>query len=80
MTLETGAAPAAGQGQAQGPGRGGLVYRVDWENDGTWDEKDSRWSTMTHEFQSSGTYKILLEARDPRWGTSSSAIRVVHIE
>ena len=37
--------------------RGGLVYRVDWENDGTWDEKDSRWSTMTHEFQAPGRFQ-----------------------
>ena len=65
---------------AKGQGHGSLVYRVDWENDGTWDEKDSRWTTMSHEYPGPGEYKILLEARDPRWGTSSSETRVIHIE
>ncbi|MCS6914060.1 MAG: NADH-quinone oxidoreductase subunit L [Myxococcales bacterium] len=63
-----------------GSSRVGLVYRVDWESDGKWDEVDTRWSTLTHEYPGQGTYKILFEARDPRWGTSSTRRRVVHIE
>lgn len=54
-----------GQGRVA-PGR--LFFQIDWDGDGKWEDVDTRFTTLTHEYQSAGTYKIVVEARDPVWG------------
>jgi NADH-quinone oxidoreductase subunit L len=66
----------AGQGSAPR----GLVYSVDWDGDGKWEEPETRFSTLMHEYSAAGSYKIILQARDPRWGTTSQETKLVRVE
>ncbi|MFO0574546.1 MAG: NADH-quinone oxidoreductase subunit L [Polyangia bacterium] len=48
------------------PGR--LLYNIDWDGDGKVDDKNVPFSTeLHHDYPNPGTYKILVEARDPAW-------------
>jgi NADH-quinone oxidoreductase subunit L len=48
---------------------GRLVYQIDWEGDGKFDEVNTRFiKGHSHEYQNPGTYNIIIEARDPQWG------------
>jgi len=51
------------------PGR--LVYRIDWDGDGKWDET-SRFTSLVHEYGGPGDYTIKIEAQDPQWGVADS--------
>lgn len=48
---------------------GQLVYAIDWDGDGKFDDTDVRFnSEIKHEYSNAGTYRIVVEARDPAWG------------
>lgn len=48
------------------PGR--LQYNIDWDGDGKWDDKNVPFATeLHHDYPNQGTYKIVVEARDPTW-------------
>lgn len=42
-----------------------LEYRFDWDGDGSWDTKFNKKNIWYHRFGSAGTFKIIMEARDP---------------
>jgi NADH-quinone oxidoreductase subunit L len=53
---------------------GRLVYRIDWDGDGKFDVVNTRFTKgHVHEYQNPGTYKIVVEARDPQWGVVKSS-------
>ena len=56
------------------PGR--LVYRIDWDGDGKFDQEKERQADkgFFHEYPAAGQYHIVVEAHDPVWhvGKSSS--------
>jgi len=48
---------------------GRLVYQIDWDGDGKYEIVNTRFTKgHVHEYQNPGTYKIVVEARDPQWG------------
>jgi len=47
---------------------GQLIYAIDWDGDGKFDDTNVRFnSELKHEYGSAGQYKIVVEARDPVW-------------
>ena len=51
--------------------KGRLLYRIDWDGDGKWDET-SGFTSYVHEYGGPGDYKIRIEAQDPQWGVAES--------
>ena len=50
---------------------GRLLYRIDWDGDGKWDE-NSRFNSIPHDYTSAGDYTIRIEAQDQQWGVAES--------
>ncbi len=46
-----------------------LVYRFDWNGDGTWDTSYQDKTDWNHRFNTSGTFKVIMEAKDPEGAT-----------
>ena len=41
-----------------------LRFRWDWQSDGTWDTRWSRWSNASHTYPVAGVYQVTLEVKD----------------
>ena len=48
---------------------GRLIYQIDWDGDGKFEVVNTRFTKgHVHEYSNPGTYKIIVQARDPQWG------------
>lgn len=59
---------------------GDLMFRWDWDGDGTWDTGWSTESTVTHQFATPGNYSARLEARDANGTTGNHSLQVEVVE
>ncbi len=49
-----------------------LEYRFDWDGDGVWDTPYQQKTIWRHQFSEPGSYKIIMEAKDPEGATDTS--------
>ena len=68
-----------------------LEYRWDFDGDGTWDfpaqatdksAEDAQFTqatTASFVYDKAGSYKVVLEVHDPRWGTRATETRTVTV-
>ena len=57
-----------------------LMFRWDWDGDGTWDTDWSNESTVTHQFAASGNNTVRLEVRDGNNTTGEYSLQVEVVE
>ena len=48
-----------------------LAYRFDWNNDGIWDTAYKTKTLWRHRFEKSGSYRVVMEAKDPEGLTAT---------
>jgi len=53
-----------------------LEVRWDWEGDGSWDTSFSNDKTEEHYYDSSGTYDVIVQVKDPEGQTDESSVSV----
>lgn len=58
----------------------GLLFRWDWDDDGTWDTGWSNESNATHTFASSGSHTVNLEIKDANDTTAECSLQVDVVE
>jgi hypothetical protein len=62
-----------------GPAARRLQYRVDWDGDGNFGNLQQSQS-FKHTYEAPGKHHIVVEAHDPRWGSTSRETRTVEVQ
>lgn len=55
-----------------------LMYRWDWQNDGSWDTPFMSDSTFYHKYELSGIYRVMLEVKN-NYSVTDTTSRIVHV-
>jgi NADH-quinone oxidoreductase subunit L len=63
-----------------GPAARRMQYAVDWDGDGKFSQPPQQSQSFKHTYETSGKHKIVIEAIDPRWGSTSRESRTVEVQ
>jgi hypothetical protein len=63
--------------EASDPGGGKLLFSIDWDNDGQFEEVDRADGNASHLYGAPGVYPVVVRVRDPDGGLGTGATAVV---